>query len=255
MTLVDAKGAAVAPAAPKVLIAIPSGDSVKAGFANDLAHLMGTTLGSPVEISIRLTFNKGTLLPSQRTGLVYEAIQHGCTHILWLDSDMRFPPWTLLHLLQHEKPIVAANYVTRRAPIRPVTMKTMGDDRTNADAERCYTTPESSGLEAVAGIGMGCVLMEVEVFHYVPQPWFLLEWRELTTAAGIASGYVSEDLYFCDKLRTAQIPVLVDHDLSKHIRHEGSWDYSHDHALVQRDAVHAESPARDLRLDDPPSRS
>lgn len=241
--LLDVEGKAPA---PKVLIAVPSGDQVAAGFAHDLAHLMAATALNAPGVNLRLAFNHGTLLPSMRTRLVYDAIAQKCSHILWLDSDMRFPPWALVQLLSHREPVVGCNYPTRRHPLRPTAFKDI-----EKPGERLYTEPGAAGLEAVAGIGFGCALIDVDVFTFLPQPWFNVEWFEKETPAGIEGGFIGEDLFFCNKLRTAQIPVLVDQDLSQHIRHVGSWDYSHDHALVQRDAMHAEGPARDLQLHDP----
>jgi hypothetical protein len=37
----------------------------------------------------------------------------GASHILFLDSDMTFPPDTLQRLLDHKVPIVGADYVKR----------------------------------------------------------------------------------------------------------------------------------------------
>lgn len=224
----------------RVMIAVPSGDHVCTGFAHDLAQMVGQTVFNNPEIELRLVFNKGTLLQSQRTGLVYDALTNDCTHILWLDSDMRFPTHTIRDLIAWGQPIVGCNYATRRFPIKPTAML---DRETKL---RLYTEPDSTGLVEVLGLGFGCVLMDLDVFRYVPQPWFNVEWHE--------DHFKGEDLYFCDKVRNSGIPVLVDQGLSQHIRHEGSWDYSHDHALAQRAEIQVKeaAPSADLELHDSP---
>lgn len=218
-----------------VFIAIPCGDQVSAGFAYDLAMLTGSMMFNRPDVDLHVEMNKGTLLPTQRTRLVYAAMAAGATHVLFLDSDMRFPPDTLHRLLQHKLPVVGANYATRRFPIRPTTFLDPKGE------QRLFTDPESTGLVKVASMGLGVTLIDTDVFRFVPQPWFPIEHVMEQGPEGMVGCYfVGEDISFFNKLRTAGIDVLVDQDVSKHIRHEGSWEYSHAHALVQREEVQAE---------------
>ena len=69
---------------------------------------------------------RGTYLPQQRMTLVKEAFQSGSTHILWIDSDMRFPKDALIRLLDRDLPIVGANYPMRRTPIIPTATNLKG---------------------------------------------------------------------------------------------------------------------------------
>jgi hypothetical protein len=102
----------------RVMIATPCTDMVKAGFALDLAMLYGLTC-SYGDVDCAVMQNKGTIIPQQRATLVDAAQRFNASHILWLDSDMRFPKDTLFRLMKHEKPIVAANYARRRHPALP----------------------------------------------------------------------------------------------------------------------------------------
>jgi hypothetical protein len=215
-----------------VVIAIPCGDQVDAGFAYDLATLTGSMAFNRRDVDLHIEMNKGTLLPSQRTGLVYAALALNATHILFLDSDMRFPPNLLHEMLEAKSPVVGVNYATRRFPIRPTAfLDELGE-------KRLYTTDESTGLVKVASMGLGATLIDMDVFRFVPQPWFPIEHYTKALPDGREGHFfVGEDINFFNKLRTAGIDVLVHQDLSKHIRHGGSWEYSHDHALVQREEV------------------
>ena len=196
----------------KVAVCVPARDSVSAGFAFDLARVCGAA-----NTDLFLLTSMGTLIVNQRSDLAKLAIEGGATHILYLDSDMRFPRDTLDRLLAHNKPIVAANYVTRRFPIRTVAYAN-DTDLTTVD-----TLPESTGLEPVASVGMGVMLVSVEVFKSLQAPWFMIGYSQKT---GEFSG---EDIFFCRKARAAGFEVLIDHDLSKEVKHTGTLDYMHDH--------------------------
>lgn len=197
----------------KVGICVPCRDMVSSGFAFDLANLVGFT--SKADLAM-LTVS-GTLIVNQRTNLAREAMDMGCTHVLYIDSDMRFPKDGLDRLLAHDKPIVAANYCTRKFPLKPVAF---GDDYTE---ERVVTKPDSTGLEPIASIGMGFMLIKTEVFEKIGMPYFMIGFSQKTQE------YTGEDIYFCRKARAAGFDVFLDHDLSKEIGHTGEMDFRHEH--------------------------
>src|SRR3990167_2041112 len=58
----------------KVLIAVPCGDQVAAGFAQDLALLMGFTTFAKPDMELALAFLRGTYLPRARAVLVQHAL-------------------------------------------------------------------------------------------------------------------------------------------------------------------------------------
>ena len=65
----------------------------------------------------------GTLIADQRMKLARMALEGGADYLLFLDSDMRFPANAVRQLLKHDKHIVAANYATRRLPVKTVAFK------------------------------------------------------------------------------------------------------------------------------------
>lgn len=210
------------PRAPyNILIGIPTGESVRSGFAFDFARLVGTTIAHTSDIVLSPVMLQGTILPSSRQNIVLEAIGAEATHILWLDSDMRFPGNSLLRLLEHDKPIVACNVTTRKMPIQPVTKK-----KVNGVIELVYTKPESHGLEAVDFIGFGCVLTSVDVFRSLPLPHFHLLYNKERAEFG------GEDAFFSYHAREGGFELLIDHDLSKEIGHVGDMTYQHEHAYA-----------------------
>lgn len=217
------------PLAPKpairVCVSVPAGDMVKTDFAYDLARMIGATAYHRRDVQIQLAMQKSSILVLGRHRGVQTAAEADSTHILWLDSDMRFPKDTLVRLLAHDQPIVAASYVTRRLPVQPVTFAKAVIDP--AARERLYTEPDAAGLVEVDATGMGCMLVKMEVFENTPDPWFLDEY-----ANGL---YTGEDVYFCRKAREHGYPVLIDQSLSQQIAHVGEFEYRHEHALALRD--------------------
>lgn len=207
----------------KVAICVPARDMVTASFAFDLARLTGVT-----QENLMLLTSQGTLIVNQRTDLAKNAIEAGCTHILFLDSDMRFPADTLERLLAHDKDIVACNYSTRKFPLRSVAFK----DDTSWDT--VDTDPDSTGLEPVASIGMGIMLIKSEVFVKIGLPYFMIGFSAKNQE------YTGEDIFFCRKARAAGYEILVDHDLSKEIGHTGAIDFRHDHIWAAKEETHGD---------------
>lgn len=213
MTLITESGRPI----EKVMIAVPCGDMVASGFAQDLATLYAYTTYARPDADLSLFFLRGTYLPRARAKLAQTAVDRCASHILWLDADMRFPKDTLIRLLGQDRPIVAANYSTRMAPIIPTAA--------NADGREVFVhTPGE--LMDVAHCGMGCMLTTVQVFLDIGKPWFAVGYSEK------ADDYAGEDIYFCQKARRHGHRVFVDPVLSEQVRHTGAMDFTMDHARM-----------------------
>lgn len=209
----------------KVALCMPCRDQVDVGFAKDMAALVGSTVGTYGNIEILTLFDRGTVIASQRNNLVKAALKYGCTHLLWLDTDMRFPADTLVRLLRHQRPIVAANYPTRRMPVTTVTFR---DPKLVNPLDRVYTFPDSTGLEAVGATGMGVMLVQASVYADLVEPWHNFRWDEQ------AKEFSGEDIWFCRLARAKGYEVLIDHDLSKQVHHVGVFAFKHEHAVAHR---------------------
>ena len=90
-----------------VAICVPVRDNVTAVFAYSLAMLQRKC--GEAGLATSLHFNMGSEVTMQRQQLVSEALETNCTHIMWIDSDMKFPVDTLNILLEANKDIVAGN--------------------------------------------------------------------------------------------------------------------------------------------------
>ena len=208
-----------------VAILVPARDTVMTSFAYDLARAMSFHTAT-TDDRVMLYTSHGTLIASQRMELARQALEEKANYLLWLDSDMRFPKETIGHLILRDKPIVAANYATRRMPVKPVAM--MDDD---GEIGRVYTAPDSEGLQPVDYIGMGVKMVKREVFEKLDAPWFAIPYST------IGNHYIGEDVFFCRKAREAGYEVLIDHDLSHQVKHIGTFEYSHEGAWAMKEQV------------------
>jgi hypothetical protein len=203
----------------KVAICVPCRDTVMSGFAFDLARLCaydGVTRCSEDGNSLMIYQMPGTLIMDQRQRLAEQALKDGADAILWIDSDMRFPKDSLRILLSREVPIVGVNATTRRKPIEPTAL-----DRDEEKNELVKVWSKGKeGLEEVGALGFGMVLTRKEAFN-MPKPWF---WFDVTDKGGL----IGEDIYFCAKAWENGIPTIVDHELSMHIKHIGTYEYGWD---------------------------
>jgi hypothetical protein len=179
-----------------IAICTPTRDTIHAGTVYDLMN----------QVTKESTFFAtalGTFLPQQRTSLVRGAIKSGASHILFIDSDMRFPLDTIESLLAAKKGIIGANYRHRQSPEK----WTSG-----------ITSKGAQGMEKVEVIGFGVSLIRVEIFALIPEPWFA------TPYDGV--DFVSDDVFFCAKARKMGIDIWADHDLSQDVSHIGLKEYS-----------------------------
>ncbi len=198
----------------RVVIATPCGDEVKAEFAFSLAAMVNYTHSQriPGLEALAIMNWRTTVLPDSRNTLSQKALDDDYTHMLWIDSDMKFPHDMLSRLLEHRVAFVGINASMRRPPYRTTALV--------ADKEPLVTNRNSTGLEKVHRTGMGVVLHTVDILRKIRKPPFF------------SFGYVKyknvhrgEDYYFCEKVKKAGFQLYVDQDVSKEVGHVGEFVY------------------------------
>ena len=212
-----------------ICIAIPSHGDWKAGFGRSLARMTGlfAAAGYDGEKAFDVAVIKGSMLPEVRHRCVAEAVKQEATHILFLDSDMKFPPDLLARLLAHGELIVGVNY----------PQKGMGGETTAyADTDDyigpLYTSADSEGLIAVSHMGFGACLIDMRVFDAFDAPFFQFEPIEPHKVA-----FKGEDVFFFNRCTEAGISAYVDQSLSREIAHIGDTDYTHMFANTCREQM------------------
>src|SRR5688572_4730688 len=154
---------------PLIAICLPCQDEVKAEFAISLAAL---TFSSR-QYGLALIRGSSSIVTNARNFCLdnIEALEQMRSMrfewTLWLDSDIQFPPTTLLRLMQHGKDVVGATY-PRRTPPHDVLSKFLPGKPITAN----------SGLHEVLSLPLGCMLIRRAVFDKMKRPWFRLRFDE-----------------------------------------------------------------------------
>jgi hypothetical protein len=190
----------------------PTRDAVPARFAFDLAELYARTRERGPWASVMVGYTAATYVHVGREYVLDAAIRLGATHMLWLDTDMTFPPDTAIRLAQHNRPIVACNCVMKTW--RPVFTAVR-------EGTRIETRPESTGLEAVDSVGMAVLLMRTDIMRGMTRPWF-------SHSLNANGDDIGEDIMCCRKIRQGGHEIYIDHDLSKEIGHIGQHTFRPD---------------------------
>ena len=100
----------------KILIAVPCQEMVNVQFVSSLMGLQRPA-GSTI------TFTQSSILPQSRDTLANTAIANGFTHILFIDSDMTFPPDALFKLFKHDVDICKGLCFARKGEHNPCIYK------------------------------------------------------------------------------------------------------------------------------------
>ena len=177
-----------------IVVGTPTHGEIKARTTECLVALGQYSLNTEFK-SLPCTF-----LPQARTQLVQYAMQQRASHLLFIDGDMVFPPETLERLLSRDTAVIGANYRRRSSEGHAFTAT-----RHNQEV----TSFGRTGREAVDFIGLGVCLIDLLVFRgTLAEQWFP------------GTLYRNEDVAFCALVRSQDVPVWVDHDLSQSVGHQ-----------------------------------
>ena len=181
----------------KTMIAIPCMDTVQTEFAQSLVNMR------PVG-EIRHAFESCSLIYKSRTDLGLLAIKEGAEFVLWLDSDVIFPPDLMIDLMEDMtgRDMVTGVYHMRRAPFKPVIWKTLRQGLTPDENESVdYNDYPKDQIFEVEGCGFGAVMMRTSVLEAVRD-----RYHELFAPV---PGY-GEDLSFCVRARGCGFKIHCD---------------------------------------------
>lgn len=137
------------------------------------------------------------------------AVKNQCSHVLYIDDDMVFSPNLVQSLVSREVPIIGANAVQKTTEALRFTARDAQGGRISSKGK--------TGIEEVYRLGMGIFLVEMDAIRNIAAPHFEVRWN------AEKQDYVSEDHYFCDKLREHGLKIYVDHDASQHVGHVGDY--------------------------------
>lgn len=196
----------------KILIAVPTyenifPDTFKSIYALDkCGH------------EVNFDFIRGYDVANARNKIGQATVDGGYDYVLMVDNDEVLPEDALKNLLETEAsyPLghcMAVGYCLSRpsgaanTSGKTTAFKFGGKDYVVNDA---YTAEElkkfcDDGVTKIQirGSGLGCALIHREVFESMGYPYF--KWIEYKSRAQL-----SEDLYFCERLKWIKKPIFVD---------------------------------------------
>jgi len=203
-----------------ILVATPCFDTVHTDYCSSIIQNMMYLVIKRYNCSISYHPSKNTYLHTSRALVIEHARSINATHIIWVDSDMKFPEYSFLKLLEHNLDFVGVNYSTRISPHRFTAAKLNNPEQNEYMFFPVATNDKSSGLEKVDGIGFGLCLTKVDLFDKIQKPYFRHEYVESR------QGYRGEDYQFCIDI-SPFTEIYIDHDLSREVKHIGNIEYNY----------------------------
>lgn len=177
---------------PKVLVSIHGN-----GYILDFDGLspFKSFIGLRLDKEWPILTNPQKSIVDARTNAVEEAMRSECTHILMIDSDQTFSPDLADFLLADDKDIVGVVAYKRTPPYFPcVFYQKEGEEHYNS------INAVKKGVMRCDAVGFGAILIKMDVFFKLPQPWFWIDKK-------------GHDINFCEKARKHGFEIHVDTDM------------------------------------------
>ena len=150
----------------------------------------------------RLQFQRGVPIDVSRNTLVRSAQENKAAFIFFLDADVLPPPDIVGRLMSWKVPIVSGVYWSKKG------YPAVWDQHPSGQGFTPVKSLPTKGLVEVAGIPMGCALIDMRTFSCIPDPWFHWGLRD-PRKEGEGEGQ-SEDLEFCKKASEHGFKIYVD---------------------------------------------
>lgn len=199
----------------KMMIATPCMSTIPTKFLSCMLDLRAIC-------PTRYVNTENTLVYDARNDMAMNAIHHHYDRVMWIDSDMKFPPDLIERLSKHlddGADLATALYFTRSIPTQPViysslTEETRPDGVSYVKAERMTNFPRNA-VFPIDACGFGAVMTTVDLLRRVYDR-FGLPFFPLPS--------IGEDLAFC--WRAKQIGARMVCDSSVSVGHIGFTEYN-----------------------------
>lgn len=189
----------------KVLIAVPTFETI---YPDTFKSIYGLDRADQWCV---FDFVRGYDCATARNNIALQAKAECADYVLMVDSDVVLPGDALKNLLEEPKDVVLGWYAHRtygnydgRSSIcklgEPLNYSWQASCKELRElANNCVSRIQ------VHGGGMGCALIKTDVFDRIEYPFF--DW---VNYADDNRGMLSEDLFFCERLGHAGIPIYAD---------------------------------------------
>ena len=156
-------------------------------------------------------FAYGPYISENRETIVKIALKGNCSHILFIDHDMKFPPYTIEHLIKQDKDIIGVPYNYKYLPKQTMVKFFDGDGMSDKVLEM------PSEMFKVWGMGTGCMLIKAEVFKKIKPPYFQMTYFKDGKVD------ITEDISFCMKARANGYDLWCEPTLA--LTHLGDYEF------------------------------
>lgn len=190
----------------RVIVAVPSGDMLHTSFAFSLAAAARQT-----KYRLGIVNARGSNIYRLRNKLVWTALDGNADYVLFIDSDMSFPPHAINRVVQEAdengRDILGCNYTARQIPHNQLVQSV------DLKAGRL----ELKGVCEVGRLPTGFMLIARRVFEAIGEPWFRGDMKDPGDDQPLG-----EDYEFCQRATQHGFRIWVDTDLSLQLVHWGS---------------------------------
>ena len=131
------------------------------------------------------------------------------SHVLFVDEDMLLPLNALTYLLSLNLSSVGLNYVKKTPILESIATEIVADTRDIWRNESVSAEdPTDLTPRPVNCLGLGALLVDVDVFRRIPEPWFKFEFE--TNPDGTKGRIMlGEDSHFCRQMFLSGIKTYI----------------------------------------------
>ena len=158
----------------KVALGVATAGTIKSKTAFSIIEMV--RLNPEIEMMPIFTFSG--YIGENKNRNTETAIKCLCSHILYIDHDMKFPPNTLAKLLFHDKDIVGGLYNYKQLPPEPMLKYFDNKGEWTPTLSKSTLGSIPNELFKVAAIGGGMMLVKMSVFEKLKKPYFSMEQDE-----------------------------------------------------------------------------
>jgi hypothetical protein len=160
-------------------------------------------------MNLSISALKGMEIGEARCLIAKHALDLGAKYLFFLDDDTA-PPYDAVRRLVFaleqagdDFMVAGGIYANKHSyPTEPMVFK--------ADGDGPFWRWKYGEVFECASIGTGCMLIKTEVFKHLPEPWFKTVSECPTDQGEVHKVEITDDLYFCKKVRDAGFRLLAD---------------------------------------------
>ena len=197
----------------KIGIGVPTQGTIKTKTAFSIIEMIRLN----PKLEFLPIFRFGGYIGENKAKIVDIAQQALCSHLLFIDHDMKFAPNLITKLLYPNKSVIGAMYYYRYLPLEPMLKFFNKDGKPVHNLKDSVIGKIPNKIFEVYAVAGGCLLIDMHVFNKIKKPYFGMEQDEEGNRS------LTEDIAFFEKARAVGDKVWCDPTLG--VKHCGEYEY------------------------------